>query len=175
MRFLFLFLAALAALSGIYLTAAVTINPYGDFNSSRFPVVLLGDRYAKMHLFENFKANGPVDGVILGSNLDHELLSGRLSARVSASVLQLRGDQRQSRGFSRAAALDGEIRRDAADRHCRSRYRCRLGNQSTGRGGRLAGGKRRPETGAGIRHVAARCFSSSDREVQKGVFRLLCA
>src|SRR5689334_19640877 len=68
MRFLFLFLAALAALSGIYLTAAVIINPYGDFNSSRFPVALLGDRYAKMHLFENFKANGPIDGVILGSS-----------------------------------------------------------------------------------------------------------
>jgi CelD/BcsL family acetyltransferase involved in cellulose biosynthesis len=80
MKFLALFLVALAMLSFLYAAALGVVDPRGDFGTALFPVVELDARTAKIRLFEQYLATTRVDGLILGSSRSMKLRPGTLDA-----------------------------------------------------------------------------------------------
>jgi len=68
LRFLALFLAALAMLSLLYVGIIRVVDPHGDFGTGLFPVVETDLRTEKMRLFRAAMATAPPEGLILGSS-----------------------------------------------------------------------------------------------------------
>ncbi len=68
MRFLAVFLAAAAALAGVYAGIARWVDPRGEFGSGVFPVVESDARAEKMRLFRAYAAEAAPAGLILGSS-----------------------------------------------------------------------------------------------------------
>jgi hypothetical protein len=68
MRFLAVFLAALFALSLLYVGIVRLVDPRGEFGTGLFPVVELDARAEKMRLFQVYAAATPPQGLILGSS-----------------------------------------------------------------------------------------------------------
>jgi hypothetical protein len=68
MKFLALFLGALAILSLAYVGIVRLVDPHGDFGTGLFPAVELDLRTEKMRLFRAALATAAPDGLILGSS-----------------------------------------------------------------------------------------------------------
>jgi hypothetical protein len=85
MRFVSLFLAALAILSAMLLAVGRFVDPRGDFGAGLCPQLTMNSRRDKMRLFKDYAAAGPVGGLILGSSrsmkLDPEALGSGLGVR----------------------------------------------------------------------------------------------
>ena len=87
MRFLVLFTLVLSVLAGIYFGFIHFVDPYGDYGSDHFPVLVLDSRRAKLQLFHRFMEQAPsVDGLILGSSrsllMRPEALNGGHTGRI---------------------------------------------------------------------------------------------
>jgi CelD/BcsL family acetyltransferase involved in cellulose biosynthesis len=80
MKFLSLFLVALATLSFLYAAAVLVVDPRGDFGTAVFPVVELDARTEKMQLFEQYIGTMHPDGLILGSSRAMKIRPGTLDA-----------------------------------------------------------------------------------------------
>jgi hypothetical protein len=68
MRFLAVFLVAVAALSLLYAAFIRLVDPRGEFGTGLFPVVDLDARAEKMRLFGAYLSMAAPDGLILGSS-----------------------------------------------------------------------------------------------------------
>jgi hypothetical protein len=86
MRFLVLFTLVLALSCVIYCGFIQFVDPYGEYGTGTFPVLVLDSRRAKLQLLHRFAEQGPVGGLILGSSrsllMRPELLSGSGESRV---------------------------------------------------------------------------------------------
>jgi hypothetical protein len=85
MRFVSLFLAVLAALGALVVTAGRVVDPRDDFGGGVCPQVTMDSRRDRMRLFKDYAATGGVGGLILGSSrsmkLDPKELESRLGVR----------------------------------------------------------------------------------------------
>jgi len=91
MRFVPVFLVALAIASGMLVLAGRVVDPRGDFGDGVCPQVTMDSRRDKMRLFRAYAGSGGVGGLILGSSrsmkLDPKELESRLGVRFfNASV-----------------------------------------------------------------------------------------
>jgi hypothetical protein len=68
MKFLTLFLVAVALLSLVYAAGIRTIDPRGEFGTGLFPTIGLDARTDKMRLFAEAAAHSAPEGLILGSS-----------------------------------------------------------------------------------------------------------
>jgi len=84
MRFLWKFLGALAALLLTYLAVALTVNPYGEFPSRRFPWVVPNSRREKLERFNAAAATGPIAGIVIGSSRSMQISPVHLTALTHA-------------------------------------------------------------------------------------------
>jgi CelD/BcsL family acetyltransferase involved in cellulose biosynthesis len=80
MKFLVLFLVALATLSSLYAVTVRAVDPRGDFGIAQFPVVELDARTEKMRLFQQDIETTQPDGLILGSSRAMKLSPRTLDA-----------------------------------------------------------------------------------------------
>jgi len=68
MRFLRSFLVSLLALSALYLTSIIIVNPRGDFAGTRFPWLYANTRKVKLNLYQKYASEKPVEIVLFGSS-----------------------------------------------------------------------------------------------------------
>ncbi len=67
-RFLWTFLASLAAIVFVFLSVVTIVDPNGVFEGIWFPIIRVSARADKVRLFPEFRAKGPVTGLVLGSS-----------------------------------------------------------------------------------------------------------
>lgn len=76
------FLAFIATLASLYMTAVVVVDPYGHFRTKVFPGVSWNSRNEKIGLFDIYNRLKSVEGVVLGSSRVMKISPSELEARL---------------------------------------------------------------------------------------------
>ena len=78
------FLAAVCGLMLTHIALMTLIDPRGDFGTGLFPSVVYDARAQKLALFRAYRAQGPVEGLVLGSSRAMKIRPADLEARTGS-------------------------------------------------------------------------------------------
>jgi hypothetical protein len=99
MRFLVLFTLVLALFCVIYYDFIQFVDPYGEYDTGTFPVLVLDSRRAKLQLLHRFSEQGAVGGLILGSSRSLLMRPGLLSGDGESRVFNFAVDNAHAEDF----------------------------------------------------------------------------
>src|SRR3989442_7710054 len=88
MRFVVLFLTAVAGVAVFLVGLARLVDPRDDFGTGVFPVVVSDARREKLEQFVTYNRERPVEGIVLGSSRSMKLGPRSLEAGLRPRLLQ---------------------------------------------------------------------------------------